>query len=148
MGEYVLEEPKAAAGEGRDIPEDTVLRAVLLELKPKTKTNKDKTEEYQRLDWKFRVEDPSSEFDGRVIYGDTARTFVRHENCKLYAWAQMLLGLEFPPGFKFDDQSLIGQVARIVVGARKYTKQGETEESTYNFVTDVLPEGALREQTF
>lgn len=147
MAEYVLEEPKSSEDRGA-IPEDTVLKATLVELKTKVKENKEKTEKYNRLDWKFRVDDPDSEWDGRVIYGDTAQTFVRHEGCKLYAWAQMLLGLEFPPGFKFDDQMLPGNSCRIVVGARKYTKQGESEESVYNFVADVLPAGALREQTF
>lgn len=149
MPDFEIQEPGAGGGDGfGPIPEDTVLRATFVDCFETTKENKDKTEKYLRYDWKFRVNDPTSEHDGRILHGDTSRVWVAHEGCKAYMWVRALMGTDLPPGFKGNTDAVKDMDCRVVVGARTYTKKGETEESTYNFVTDVMPLRSYEESTF
>lgn len=142
--EYVLQEP--AGSDSVDlIPEDTVLIATLTSIAEKDGIKKD-GEKFTKLNWRFRVNDADSDYDGRSIYGETTPNFTRHADCKFYAWAQMVLGVEFPPGFKIDTDLLLNQDCRVAMGVREYTKEGELH--SVNFVADVLPLGKMAETAF
>lgn len=94
-----------------------------------------------RMEFKFALDAPDTAFDGQNIWGDTGITFNTNPNCKLRNWAQEILGAELPPGFKLDTDSLVGMPVRVMVGLKKYTKKGETQERQHNFVSDVMRVG-------
>lgn len=145
MASYTLQEPASATSDDRDIPEDTVLVATLVNISKREKTNKD-NEKYTRLNWRFRINDPESAWDGQSIYGETSTSFVRHADCKFYAWAQMVMGFEFPSGFDIETDDLVEKECRIVTGRREYTSEGEPR--VYVYVEDVMPFGKMVEPVF
>lgn len=148
MPTYTLNEPQESA-EFTVLQDEDVFHANLVSLTTKVKKSYTSNEEYTRLNWKFRIDEPDQDVDGRVIYGETSEAFVAHPECKFYSWAQAVMGVEFPPGFNINTDDLIDMQCRIVVGAREYEKDGETR--VYNFVKDVMPSrrgGSLTSDAF
>jgi hypothetical protein len=121
-------------------PEDEIFRAEVVGVrKVKSRFKDEQTGEDQfKMEFRFAIADPDGEFDGVNIWGETPYIFNTSPRCKLRNWSQEIMGAEFPPGYKLDTDVLRGQEVRIIIGHRKYTRKGETEESVHAFVKDVL----------
>jgi hypothetical protein len=132
---YVLQEPQSTEQEGGPIPDDSFLEVEILGIREAFRENKDKTEKYEKLRWRFQVADPESDFDGRVLFGETSRSFVCHRDCKLYAWTQQIMGYELPTGFELETDDLIGRRCIVHVGAEERKDGG----GIWNTVKDVRP---------
>lgn len=140
MPEFVCEPSGFEGGDDNDrpavIPEDEVLEAEVTRIKQITKPYKDDdNNDVKRVEFSFLVEDGQG-YDGRRIKGDTPTTFSENEKCRLRNWAQEIMGVEIPSGFKLNTDDLEDSKVRIVVGQRKYTK--DNEERIYNFVKDLM----------
>lgn len=119
------------------IEADTILAARVTGVtRKKTPFFNDAGEEQWKFEFAFVVEEPGGQHDSARLWGQTTENFVNNPNCKLYAWAQEILGTELEPGFALDTDFLVGNQCRIVVGLREYEKAGQTK--TANFVADVM----------
>jgi hypothetical protein len=120
------------------IPEDEVLQARITAITQRKKPfQAEDGSDIWRMEFSFVIEQPDSPFDGSRIWGDTSTNFNTHPDCKLRAWTQEILSLtEMEPGFTLDTDVLVGNRCRVVVGVRRYTKDGEAKER--NFVRDVM----------
>lgn len=87
----------------------------------------------EKMEWTFTT---SYDDQDRKVWGKTSTAFSAHPDCKLWTWAQELLGFDLPVDFELDDDDLIGLEALLTIGVRSYTtKTGE--EKFVNFVEDV-----------
>lgn len=134
--EFVVEEA-AESSTDQPIPDDTMANATLLSTRKKMQTFDD--EETERLVWQFRIEDPAY-FD-RYVWGSTGVKMVNHPNCKLYTWAQSMMGMTLPVGYAFKAADMWRRPCRILIGAREGRNKRD-EPTTYNFVEEVLPASA------
>jgi hypothetical protein len=141
---FELEEP--AEGEERTpIPDDTLCTAVLAGVDEKTEKVPWAQEPQRQLRWRFRIED--GDYQDRIVYGRTGVKFVKHPNCKLYAWSQAILGMEFPAGYSLDLDTLLDRPCRILIELRIWEKEGQERQS--NNVLEVLPaHGDLQQSPF
>lgn len=140
MATFTLQEPSGSNdGEKRVytlIPDDVELEAEVKKIEAKTKPfTDDDGNPVVKLEWTFKI--IGGEHDGRQIWGETGSKFVKHADCKLYAWSAEVFGAELPDGFTLDTDNLIGEQCRIVTGHRTYTKKGDTEPTTVNNVSQV-----------
>jgi hypothetical protein len=133
MPVFTLEESNFAG----PIDEDEILAARLVGVKMVKKPFKDDDgNEIHRVEFAFVIETPGGPFDGQKIWGDTSTVFSNNPNCRLYAWAQEILGIELPVGYDLDTEVLVSHDCRVVVGRREYQKDGK--DQVRNFVKDVV----------
>jgi len=93
------------------------------------KYNVEATHEFN---FKFKVVD--GEFKNRRVWGN-AQALWFDGNCRLRLWTKAILGVEdFPEGYEFDSDHVVGQTCRVTVKNYK-KKDGSTGES----VADVRP---------
>lgn len=95
-------------------------------------------EPVKRLGWKFRIIS-DDHHDGQDVWGETSTNFTINTNCKLYVWAEALLGQQLPPGYRLDMDTLVDRTCRIIVGKREYTDKKTGEQKFVNFVKEVHP---------
>lgn len=119
------------------IPEDTILpaRVVSVQQQKKPFTDSDGNDIW-KMNFAFVVEDPNSPHDATRLWGETSMTFSNNPNCRLFAWAQEILGAELTPPLQLDTDDLAGNACRVVVRVKKYTKDGMEKER--NYVGDVM----------
>jgi hypothetical protein len=117
MAEFELEDsPEFVA-----IPEGEVLEAEIVSAEVKEspfwKDQNDHSKgKQQQVGFKFRIVE-SGEYEDRVIFGNTPTTFTSHPDCKLRVWVLEILGEdEFPLGFRFNTDNLVGMFVKVVVG--------------------------------
>lgn len=93
------------------------------------KYNVEATHEFN---FKFRVQD--GKFKNRVVWGN-AQALWFDGNCRLRHWTKAILGVdEFPEGYEFDSDHVIGQTCRVTI--KNYNKKdGSIGES----VAEVRP---------
>lgn len=129
----VLEESNWAG----PIPEDEILTAKITSIVEKKKPwQDDDGKDVIRMEFGFVVEDPDSPFDGQRIWGDTPMTFTDNPNCRLFAWAQEIMGQELARPLTLDTDLLVGSTVRVVAAQREYEKDGQ--KKVRNFVKDVI----------
>lgn len=128
MGKYTVTEEK-----DRTIPEDTIVRARLVEIGEKTINWTDKqtgeAKSADMLEWWFEVIDDRVKdglFKGRKIKGECDARLTTHPRNTFRHWVEALLGRDLPQGVEIDpEEDLVGLVADITVKHREYVKNGE-----------------------
>lgn len=125
------------------IAEDTPYRAQIVAIHTNVKPFLDDDgQAIKRIEFSFQIESDDAH-DGRILKGDTSMKFTRNDNCKLYNWTEMILGIKLPPQFTFRSSLLLDKSVRIIVGLKEYEKvdkvTGRTEDKQYNYVKDLMP---------
>lgn len=119
------------------IEDDTMLSAEVIEVKPRELPFKDDDgKPVIKVSFKFKVDDPASPFDGQIVYGETPTTFTNHVNCLFRAWVEEILAVDLPVKYRLDTDILAGNHCRIVIGVKRWEKNGKQEER--NRVKDVI----------
>lgn len=118
--------------EDRTIPEDTILRAKLIEITPRTinwndrTTGEKKTAELAEFWWEVQASDTVDEkFVGRRVKGSTNAKATPQS--KIVKWSEALLGRSIGVGMSFDSDDLIGLTGDIVI-SHKRGKEGRVFE--------------------
>jgi len=119
--------------------DDSLYEAEVVSCSVQTKPFKDdEGKDVKKVVFKFRIDDPNSQHDGALVWGETSTVFNTHPNNRLRQWAQAILEVELPVGYALDTDVLNGNRCRIVVGLREYKdKEGQIQQK--NFVKDLLP---------
>jgi hypothetical protein len=124
------------------IPEDSIVRARLVELKLRTFDwidKKDNTKkEGQTLEWWWQVTatDLGEEYVGRKVKGECPPKLTNRPGNRFREWAEALLGRDIPVGMSINTEDLVGLEADIVIGHRPDRKDpGKVWEQ----VTNVSP---------
>lgn len=131
MGKYQVEEEI-----DRTIPEDTIVRAKLLEVKeetiPFTYKRGEKAGqrgEFTKLTWWWEVTDKNAGegiYEGRKVKGECDAKLTTHPGNKFRNWSEALLGRELGVGVGIDpEEDLPGLIADITIKHRPYEKNGE-----------------------
>lgn len=109
--------------EDRTIPEDTILRAKLIEIEPRTINWSDKRSGEKKsaelLEFWWEVEESENvdpKFHGRRVKGSTNAKAT--PNSPLIKWSEALLGRSIGVGMRLDTDDLIGLSADIVISHR------------------------------
>lgn len=92
-------------------------------------------EKYQKLRWKFIINDPGTEFDGKSTIGETGAKQVEAAACVFWTWSQDVFGQELPGGFRLDTDDLQGRKVQVRIAHRKYQKDGV--DQTFVHVAEV-----------
>ena len=120
------------------IPEDSIVRARLIEIKPREINWNDKVTGEAKsttlLEWWWQVTE--GEYETRRVKGECPAKLSTHPSNKLSNWSGVLLEREIPAGFELDLDDLIGLTADIHVGHRPDKKD---VAKVWEFVADVLP---------
>lgn len=126
MGKYTVEDEP-----DRTIPEDTILRAALVEVNEKTiewkdkRTGEDKSADL--LEWWWEITDDRVEdglYKGRRIKGECNAKITNHPGNRFRNWSEALLGRELGVGQGVDPQDdLVGLSADITVKHREFQRQ-------------------------
>lgn len=121
------------------VPEDTVLQAEVIgcRIVEEPFYEDDGVTKVRKVEFKFIVRHPGSQWDGETYWGKTPVRFNTHVDCKLKNWAQAIEGYEFPEKYNLDTDILLNKPCRIVMGQRAYKKDGE--DKIFCFVRDVMP---------
>ncbi len=102
------------------IEDDTVMSAECVQIEQRNAPwETDNGIPDKRISFKFVITEEGPH-QGRFLYGETPTTFVSNPNCRLYAWAQEILGSDLPPGYKLDTDVLLGEGCRVVVEYKQY----------------------------
>ena len=138
MGTYKVEDEP-----DRTIPEDTILRAVLAEVKEKEIEWVDKRTGEQKsatlLEWWFEVTSTAEDglYRGRKVKGECDAKLTNHPGNRFRNWSEALLGRELSLGTGVDpEDDLVGLQCDITVKHRTYTKNGE--ERTIEEIDEVI----------
>jgi hypothetical protein len=115
------------------IPEDTIVKATLQEVKEKLIEWKDRATQEDRSkilwEWWFEVTDDTvaeGKYRGRRLKGETDSKLTNHAGNRARNWAEALLGRELPVGAGIDtDEDLVGLSCTLTVRHREYEKNGE-----------------------
>lgn len=114
-----------------DLPEDAKLDAEVVSITKKKKPFKDDDgNDIWKFEWKFLVNDPGGEQDGRKLYGDTGLKLSMHPNCRLTAWAQEALQTEITEGMDVDLTLCIGRQVKVIVDRKEYTDKKAVPDPT------------------
>lgn len=122
------------------IPEDTIVRAQLLEIAPKEISWTDKQTHEPKsttiLEWKWEV--VTGEFKGKWVRGSCDAKLSSHPGNRFRNWSESLLGRQLPVGTAFDTDDLIGLQADISIRHRADKKDPAKK---YVEVDEVIPLG-------
>lgn len=141
--EFVVQQAEDSGVDAGPIPDDTMANATLMGTEVKETTFSGETEPTTRLQWKFRIDD--DQYLDRYVWGSTGVKVVNHPNCKIYTWAQAVLGIDpLPLDYRFKQEDLWQRSCRILIGSREGKDKKSGEDKTFNYVEDVLPLGASR----
>lgn len=137
MGKYVVEEEKPR----EPISDDAIFPAKILKVEEIEKTFDGKKK--KRINFTFRLEADGLPWDGWELEGDVPAFLNAAPENRFRQWVEAVLGNEVPVGFQVDTDALVGQMVRVVVGARPYTDKYNNDK-IWNWVKDLLPPGGLR----
>lgn len=90
----------------------------------------------KKIGFRFQL-NSEDDHDGEDLRGETSTRFVNHPDCRLFSWAEAILGMHLPPKYRLNTDDLVDRDCRVMVGKREYEKDGETKY--HNFVRDVIP---------
>ena len=120
------------------IPEDTILRARLNEVKPRTMEWKDKVtgepKSQQMLQFIFEVVS-DNQYRGKLVRGEVQAKISNHPGNKFRQWTESLLGRELPVGMAIDVDDIVGLTADITVKHRL----SKDKDRTFEEIDDVIP---------
>lgn len=131
----------------RTVPEDTLLKAELTEVKDKTIEWVDKQTKENKsavlLEWWFKITDKNAAdglYEGRRIKGETDSKITNHPNNRFRNWAEALMGRELPVGAGIDtDEDLVGLPCIISVRHRDYVDKKTGEKRVAEEIDEVMP---------
>lgn len=107
------------------LPEDTIIRAQLTELKPRTIEWTSKQDGSKKsatfLEWWWQVQSPE-QYATRKVKGECEAKLTNHPGNKFRNWSETLLGREIPVGMGIDTDDLVGLTADITVRHEKDKK--------------------------
>lgn len=115
---------RLTVGEAEDviIPEDTILRAVVKEVKPRTIEWRDKQTGEQKsrgmMSFLFEIT-TDGPYKGNFVRGEVNDKFTIDSTSQLRNWCMSLLQRELPPGMGIDTDDLLGMPADITVRHRE-----------------------------
>lgn len=119
------------------IPEDTLLRAQLIEIKLRefefTRDGEKKTGRV--FAWWFEVTQ-EGKWKGRKVSGETDARITDHPRNKLRQWAETLLGRELGEGVQLNTDDLLGLPAEISI---RHEKDRKDPAKFYERVDELLP---------
>lgn len=144
MATFELEESDFAGY----IPDGSIKLARVVGVKVAEKPFKDDDgKPVHKVEFKFAIIDPTGDFDGQNIWGETGTKFNTHPDCKLRNWSAAILGTELPVGYTLDTDLLMGHECRIAIELYEYEDKkaapdpdtGEKPTKQRNRVIDVFP---------
>lgn len=124
------------------LPEDTIFRAQLEEIKPKEiswpdKQNPGQTKTATLLQWWWVIKGaPDEKYIGRKIKGECDAKLTNHPGNRFHNWAETLLGREIPAGVGVDTDDLVGLSADISV---RHEPDKKDPGKSYERLDEVLP---------
>jgi len=125
------------------LPEDSIHRAKLLEIKQRTInwTNAEGPQSRDILEWWWEITHTNlgDEFVGRRVKGECPAKITNASGNRFHNWAETLLGRQIPPGMNIDTDDLIGLQAEISIGHRQDKKDAS---KIWEYVDEVLPVNA------
>ena len=128
----------ATEEEDRTIPEDTIVPAILHEIKLRVVQYNDKVtgeaKSFEQLEWWFEVS--SGEYQGRKVKGTTDTKLTTHPKNRFRNWSSVMLNREIADGFPMDTDDLVGLPADVVISHRADKKD---PSKSYEEVSEVLP---------
>jgi hypothetical protein len=133
------------------LPEDSIHRARLEEIKLRTFTWTDKKGEEkdgQTLEWWWEITSTrlGPEYVGRKVKAECNPKLSNRGDNRFRQWAEAILNRQIPVGMAIDTDDLVGLEADIVIGHRQDRKD---KTKTWEFVSDVAPtEGGQLEPPF
>lgn len=128
------------------IPEDTIVRARLEELKVETFSWNDKRtgerKEAEKLIWWFEITEdgPQGLWMSRRIKGETGAKLTNHPNNRFRAWSESLLGRDIPVGFQLSTEDLVGTACKITV---RHEPDRKDPKQKWERIDEVLPGGGF-----
>lgn len=137
--QYSVEEEKDLT-----LPEDSIHRARLVEIKEREFTFTDRNTNAQKtgtnLEWWFEVTVPQAGLDvdyiGRRVKGECRPKLTNRPGNRFREWSEALLGRDIPVGMVIDTDDLIGLEGEIVIGHRQDRKD---PNKVWEEVTGVIP---------
>lgn len=140
--EFVVRPAEDSGVEAGPIPDDTTVTAILMATEISETTFPGESEPTTRMRWKFRIEEEP--YLDRYVWGSSGVKVVNHPNCKIYTWAQALLGITpLPLDYRFKQEDLWQRPCRVLIGSREGKDKKTGEARTYNYVEDVMAVGAI-----
>lgn len=131
------------------IPEDTLVRAKLLEIKPKTINwtikngpNAGQPASKAMLEWWWEITDtrfPGKDGLNRRLKAECEAKLTNNAGNKFRQWAEALLGREVPVGMGIDTDDVVGLSADVTVRHEKSSKPGD--DRIFERIEDVIPLG-------
>lgn len=122
------------------LPEDTIFRAVLEEIKlHEFEWNDGGTmTKSQTLQWWWRITVSSAGpvYIGRKVKGECKPILSNRDGNRFRAWSEAVLNRKIPVGMDIDTDDLIGLSAEIVIGHKPDKKD---PSKMWEFVSDVMP---------
>src|SRR5215471_15560180 len=107
-----LEEPNFAGF----IDDGTVYPAKVRDVRLTTRNYNDRVtgepKETKRITFRFELV-ADDDHDGTDLYGETSTKFVSHVDCRIYSWAQAILGMHLPPKYRLDTDDLVDRDCRV-----------------------------------
>lgn len=142
MGKYTVDDEP-----DRTIPEDTIVRARLDEVKEehieftyKRGEKKGQKGSFDKLVWWWEVTDKEAGeglYEGRRIKGECDAKLTNHPGNRFRNWSEAILGRELPVGTGVDpEEDLVGLVADITVKHRNLD-----DGRTFEEVDEVMSAG-------
>lgn len=128
------------------IPEDTIVRAKLLEIKDKTIEWVDKQTKEKRSATlaQFWWQVTEGEYRDRKVRLECDARITNHPNNRFRQVAESLLGRELPAGIEIDDEDLVGLSADISIAHETYEKNGE--QRVAEKVDEVMPISGMSDE--
>lgn len=109
------------------VPEDTIIRCQLVEIKPKMINWNDKqtgeAKSRQMLEFWWQVKAPER-FSARKLKGECDAKLTNHPDNRFRQWAEALLDRQIPVGMGIDTDDIVGLTADVTVRHEK-SKDGQ-----------------------
>lgn len=124
------------------LPEDSIHRARLMELKLRTRDWVDATsgekKEIKSLEWWWEITSTAlgPQYIGRRVKGECNPKITNRPGNRFREWAQAILNRDIPTGMVLDTDDLVGLEAEIVIGHQPNKKD---PSRPWENVTDVAP---------
>jgi hypothetical protein len=116
--------------ERKPIPDNSFFEAIILDISENESPwdideNDPSKGKKMQLSWKFKILDPSGEFDDRYVWGNTSTYFATSANNKLRQWIQAALDIPvLPEGYAVDTEQLHDKQCLVIVSAKNKANGG------------------------
>ena len=121
------------------LPEDTIFRARLTEIKPKEIKWVDKvTQEHKSkdmLEWWFEITSENL-YKGRKVKAECPAKLSNHPGNQFRNWSQVILDREIPAGMGIDTDDLIGLACEVTI---RHEKSKSDASRVFERIDEILP---------